>query len=173
MVYELIVFFTFLNGWKQTKGKIVLCDIWRLCEIQVSVFINKGYWATATIICLCIINGCFHFHSSLLCIEEGHGSPLQCFCLENPRDGGAWWAAIYGVAQSRTRLKQLSSSSSRSYKMDGTWGSLNHWVEEGHLPIRISALDFFFFFGKWDLSPYTFRNLRWSEKCSSFCCTFT
>ena len=43
---------------------------------------------------------------------EGNGSPLQCSCLENPRDGGAWWAAVYGVAQSRTRLKQLSSSSS-------------------------------------------------------------
>ena len=40
----------------------------------------------------------------------GNGNPLQCSCLENPRDGGAWWAAVYGVAQSRTRLKQLSSS---------------------------------------------------------------
>ena len=44
--------------------------------------------------------------------EEGNGNPLQCSCLENPRDGGAWWAAVYGVAQSRTRLKRLSSSSS-------------------------------------------------------------
>ena len=51
---------------------------------------------------------------SLSCIGEGNGSPLQCSCLENPRDGGAWWAAVYGVAQSRTRLKQLSSSSSSS-----------------------------------------------------------
>ena len=48
----------------------------------------------------------------LSCIGEGSGNPLQCSCLENPRDGGAWWAAIYGVAQSRTRLKRLSSSSS-------------------------------------------------------------
>ena len=54
-----------------------------------------------------------HFHFSLSCIEEGNGKPLQCSCLENPRDSGAWWAAIYGVAQSRTRLKRLSSSSSR------------------------------------------------------------
>ena len=46
-----------------------------------------------------------HFHFSLSCIGEGNGSPLQCSCLENPRDGGAWWAAIYGVAQSWTRLK--------------------------------------------------------------------
>ena len=49
---------------------------------------------------------------SLSCIGEGNGNPLQCSCLENPRDGGAWWAAVYGVAQSQTRLKQLSSSKS-------------------------------------------------------------
>ena len=53
-----------------------------------------------------------HFHFSLSCIGEGNGNPLQCSCLKNPRDGGAWWAAVYGVAQSRTRLKWLSSSSS-------------------------------------------------------------
>ena len=45
------------------------------------------------------------FHFSLSCIGEGNGNPLQCSCLENSRDGGAWWAAIYGVTQSRTRLK--------------------------------------------------------------------
>ena len=55
----------------------------------------------------------FHFHFSLSCTGEGNGNPLQRSCLENPRDGGAWWAAIYGVTQSRTRLKQLSSSSSK------------------------------------------------------------
>ena len=53
-----------------------------------------------------------HDSSDLACIGEGNGNPLQYSCLENPRDGGAWWAAVYGVAQSRTRLKQLSSSSS-------------------------------------------------------------
>ena len=52
-----------------------------------------------------------HFHFSISCIGEGNGSPLQCSCLENPRDGGAWWAAVYGVAQSQTWLKLLSSSS--------------------------------------------------------------
>ena len=57
------------------------------------------------------------FHFSLSCIGEGIGNPLQCSCLENPRDGGAWWAAIYGVAQSRTRLKWLSSSSRKSRLM--------------------------------------------------------
>ena len=51
-----------------------------------------------------------HSHFSLSCIGEGNGSPLQCSCLENPRDGGAWWAAVYGVAQSWTWLKWLSSS---------------------------------------------------------------
>ena len=53
-----------------------------------------------------------HFHFSLSCIGEGNGNPFQCSCLENPRDRGAWWAAVYGVAQSRTRLTRLSSSSS-------------------------------------------------------------
>ena len=53
-----------------------------------------------------------HFPFSLSCIAEGNGNPLQCPCLENPRDGGAWWAAVYGVAQSWTWLKWLSSSSS-------------------------------------------------------------
>ena len=65
----------------------------------------------------CVPSGCcqwdrterLHFHFSLSHIGEGNGNPLQGSCLENPRDGGAWWAAVYGVAQSRTRLKCLSS----------------------------------------------------------------
>ena len=64
-----------------------------------------------------------HFHFSLSCIGEGNGNPLQCSCLENPRDRGAWWAAVYGVAQSWTLLKRLSSSSSSSpitsWQIDG------------------------------------------------------
>ena len=52
-----------------------------------------------------------HFHFSLSCIGEGNGNPLQCSCLENPRDWGAWWATVYGIAQSWTRMKRLSSSS--------------------------------------------------------------
>ena len=52
----------------------------------------------------------FHFNFSLSCIGEGNGNPLQYSCLENPKDGGAWWVAIYEVVQSQTRLKQLSSS---------------------------------------------------------------
>ena len=61
-----------------------------------------------------------HFHFSLSCIGEGNGNPLQCSCLENPRDGGAWWAAVYGVAQSRTQLKRLSSSSRSRTNKDNT-----------------------------------------------------
>ena len=56
------------------------------------------------------------FHFSLSRSGEGNGNPLQCSCLENPRDGGAWWAAIYGVAQSQTQLKRLSSSSSNPHE---------------------------------------------------------
>ena len=63
------------------------------------------------------------FHFPLSCIGEGNGNPVQCSCLENPRDGGAWWAAVYGVAQSWTRLKRLSSSSS---------SQLAPWSKERH-----------------------------------------
>ena len=55
------------------------------------------------------------FHFSLSCIGEGNGNQLQCSCLENVRDGGAWWAAVYGVTQSLIQLKRLSSSSSKQY----------------------------------------------------------
>ena len=56
-----------------------------------------------------------HFHFSLSCIGEGNGNPLQCSYLENPSNCGAWWAPLYGVAQSRTRLKRLSSSSRQCF----------------------------------------------------------
>ena len=65
----------------------------------------RGHWESDTTEWL-------HCHFSLSCIGEGNGNPLQCSCLGNPRDRGAWWAAIYGVAQSQTRLKRLSRSSS-------------------------------------------------------------
>ena len=61
-----------------------------------------------------------HFHFSLSCTGEGNGNLLQCSCLENPKDGGAWWAAVYGVAQSQTRLKRRSSSSSRPHSPSRT-----------------------------------------------------
>ena len=75
------------HGWRSLEG----CSPW-------------GHWMLDTTEWL-------RFHFSLWCIGEGNGNPLQCSCLENPRDRGAWWGAIYGVAQSRTRLKRLSSSS--------------------------------------------------------------
>ena len=67
-----------------------------------------------------------HFHVSLSHIGQGNGNPIQCSCLENPRDGGARWAAVYGVAQSRTRLKRLSSSSIR-IATPTTTKMINYW----------------------------------------------
>ena len=78
------------HGWRSLVG----CSPW-------------GHWELDTTERL-------HFHFSLSCIGEGNGNPLQCSCLENPRDRGAWWATVYGVAENRTRLKLLSSSSSSS-----------------------------------------------------------
>ena len=62
-----------------------------------------------------------HFHFSLSCTGEGNGNPLQCSCLENPRDGEAWWAAVCGVAQSQTRLSSSSSSSNGRECIKSTW----------------------------------------------------
>ena len=62
-----------------------------------------------------------HFHISLAWTGEGNGNPLQCSCLENPRHGGDWWAAIYGVTQSRTWLKRLSNSSSTLLMWEFNW----------------------------------------------------
>ena len=82
----------FLPGESQGRGSLVCCRLWGRTESDTTERL--------------------HFHFSLSCIGEGNGNPLQCSCLENPRDGGAWWAAVHGVAQGRTRLKRLSSSSS-------------------------------------------------------------
>ena len=75
------------HGWRSLEG----CSPW-------------GRWGSDTTEWL-------HFHFSLSCIGEGNGNPLQCSCLENPRDREVWWAAVYGVVQSWTRLKRLSTSS--------------------------------------------------------------
>ena len=85
-----------LISWLQSPSAVILevgCSPWGLEELDTT----EG----------------LPFHFSLSFIGEGNGNPLQCSCLENPRDGGAWWAAVYGVTQSRTRLKQLTSSSSK------------------------------------------------------------
>ena len=71
-----------------------------------------------------------HFHFSFSCIGEGSDTPLQCSCLENPRDGGARWSAVYGVTQSPTRLKRCSSSSSRGLKGQNASGSLEVYLAE-------------------------------------------
>ena len=70
------------------------------------------------------------FHFSLSCIGEGNGNPLQCSCLENPRDGRAWWAAVYGVAQSRTWLKRLSSSSSSNTWKQSECLATDAWIKK-------------------------------------------
>ena len=79
-----------LPGKSHGRRSLVSCSPW-------------GHWGSDTTERL-------HFHFSLSCIGEGNGNPLQCCCLENPRDGGAWWAAVYEVTQSRIQLKWLSSS---------------------------------------------------------------
>ena len=77
----------------------------------------------------------FHFLCS--CIGEGNGNPLQCSCLENPRVGGAWWAAVYGVAQSRTQLKWLSSSSSKELDMTQQLSTAILWIKNAaSIPIN-------------------------------------
>ena len=76
------------QGWRSLVG----CRLWGSTELDTTESL--------------------HFPFSLSCSGEGNGNPLQCSCLENPRDGGAWWAAVCGVAQSQTWLKWLSSSSS-------------------------------------------------------------
>ena len=76
------------------------------------------------------------FHFSLSCIGEGNGTPLQGSCLENPRDTGAWWAAVYGVTQSWTRLKRLGSSSNSSSSSSNSFlltDSLTHPLNKYYL----------------------------------------
>ena len=78
--------------------------------------------------------------TSLSRIGEGNGNPLQCSCLENPRDGGPWWAAVYGVAQSQTQLKWLSSSSKESWiKSHQSKSKTNHWDGDENFIWRVST----------------------------------
>ena len=96
------------------------------------------------------------FHFSLSCIGEGNGNPLQCSCLEDPRDGGAWWAAIYGVPQSRTRLKQLSSSSSMY-----TLVEIRQWIFSGE--------ELFIVVGKYMRAQSTYLEGRKEKKKKNVC----
>ena len=90
-------------------------------------------------------------HSVKFPFGEGNGNPLQCSCLENPRDGGVWWAAIYGVAQSWTRLKRLSSSSSKLILPSLASGPWHHLCYTVHC---------WQFFTPWLLCPLTFALLQ-------------
>ena len=94
-----------LPGKSHGRRSLVGCNPW-------------GHWGSDTTERL-------HFHFSLSCIGEGNGNPLQCSCLENPRDRGAWWAAVYGVTQSRTWLKWLSSSKGQESGLLFTWSNKN------------------------------------------------
>ena len=89
-----------IHGWRSLVG----CSPWSLKESDTTERL--------------------HFHFSLSCIGEGNGNPLQCSCLENSRDGRAWWAAVFGVTQSQTWLKQLSSSSSSLLRIRHDWSDL-------------------------------------------------
>ena len=77
----------------------------------------------------CILSPClFNFYAEYIMIGEGNGNPLQCSCLENPRDSGAWWVAVNGVAQSQTRLKRLSSSSRVHHEK--RWAGSTAWNQD-------------------------------------------
>ena len=97
-----------------------------------------GHWGSGTIERL-------HFHFSLSCIGEGNDNPLQCSCLENPRDGAAWWAAICGVAQSWTRLTWLSSQR-QLFRIRKNNCSLC-------FPLRIKL--FFYYFNRWSVNFFS------------------
>ena len=124
----------------------------RLCVIQQQSF-TRGRKESDT-------TDWLHFNFSLSCIGEGNGNPLQCSCLENPRDRGAWWAAIYGVAQSQTWLKQLSSSSSSKWfallVLPDCWSILYHliycWFLLKHFSLQLlysSVVSLLFIFSLW------------------------
>jgi len=122
----------------QYWGRLCICwtrniwkRIWKLSVLSAQFYCEPRQWHSTPVLLpgkshgLRSLVGCspqgrkesdtterLHFHFSLWFIGEGNGNSLQCSCLENPRDGGGWWAAVCGVAQSRTRLKWLSSSNS-------------------------------------------------------------
>ena len=81
-----------------------------VCFLHCTMILSRGFVNIQRI----DSQGLYYYTSLGLLSGEGNGNPVQCSCLENPMDGGAWWAAVYGVAQSWTRLKRLSSSSSRA-----------------------------------------------------------
>ena len=102
-------------------------NVWQQTSIRPGLSTYLGNVVSSDVICFNSGKSSFSCHQTICSFSQGlvlslgvaqesngevYGNPLQCSCLKNPRDGGAWWAAVYGVTQSRTRLKQLSSSSS-------------------------------------------------------------
>ena len=121
MAARLQVFFSFLSFLRGHQITLEGCNCWWLCGTHSRTLAWRIPWTKDLV-------GCgpwgrresdtterFHFGFSLSCLGEGNGNPLQYSCLENPRARGAWWAAVYGVTHSQTRLKQLNSSSSMTY----------------------------------------------------------
>ena len=120
------------------------------------------------------------WETSLSCIGEGNGNPLQCSCLENPRDREAWWAAVYGVTQSQTRLKQLSSSSSNSAcKLNKQGDNIQSWRvpfsvwNQSVVPCPVLTVASWLAYGflkrqvRWSGIPISFRifhSLLWSTQ---------
>ena len=133
-----------------------------ICLIYTSVYIRRGQWHPTPVLLpgkshgRRSLGGCspwgreesdtterLHFPFSLSCTGEGNGSPLQCFCLENPSDGRAWQATVYGVTQSWTRLKQLSSSSNQKHCSQGVPVILSFkgFGEGNGIPLQYSCLE--------------------------------
>ena len=135
--------------WQVGWGKEPTCQCkWRQWHTTPVLLPGKSHWWRSLVGCSSWgckeldMNEWLPFHFSLSCIGEGNGNPLQCSCLENLRDGGAWWAAVYGVTQSRTQLKWLSSSSSST-----TWASQVVLLGDTIPQMSIqSSFSIFFFF---------------------------
>ena len=121
-----------LPGKSHGRRSLVGCSLW-----------GRSEWDTTEWL---------HFHFSLSCIGEGNGNPLQCSCLENPRDGGAWWAAVYGVTQSRTWLKWLSSSSSRRKKRNNSKQQSSNTIYSSYTIVSFHSE----VTDKWDSSLFRF-----------------
>ena len=152
MIFKTLSCFCKLSsGWGWGKSDRLLLSFWRRQWHPTPVLLpgkSHGWWS---------LIGCspwgreesdmterLHVHFSLSCIGEGNGNPLQYSCLENPREGGAWWAAVYGVAQSRTRLNWLSSSSSSGLLKSFTtflW-TYRDKIDSAHCPCILQTAKF-------------------------------